>query len=221
MLSQEERHREPYVPGGPKHKAFELLSEVFFNNLPVVPIILATDETGFWTEQLCGIAWYDFYMDKEREFTTKLEVLLSIVKQLQAVDDAGYVIFDRNGDNIWILSDGSVRQLDPEDFFIVDRNLLLTEREWAVDRLGLDFLLSTEGGAWSWSVDQLAFQATSFIKSEMLALSNDDSYIKDKLVKMYVWFDDCIWRKGGPSHTLEELEEVCTKSLELLKESEV
>lgn len=117
-------HRERSAPKNVRYINYNLLREVVSNGEPVVPKILGEekDEFGpyFKVEKLGGLDLADFLHLPEVDIKTKFKVLKHVISQLQAIDESGFVIFDRNGGNIRVLQwEGNIstRQIDIEDIY--------------------------------------------------------------------------------------------------------
>ena len=128
---QKERHLEKADQKGVRYRCYQLLQNVRFNGEPVVPQLLSEVKphqllgTAFEVEQLEGKDLAEFLHDPSISLQTKWKVLLYIIRQFQAIDEAGYVLFDRHGGNIRVLeweTKISVRQMDIEDMYDKNRN---------------------------------------------------------------------------------------------------
>jgi len=126
-LSASKAHTERSTPKNVRYINYKLLSGVEFSGEPVVPKILreGQDELGgfFKVEELQGEDLADLLRDQSLGAKVKMEVVLHVVKQLQSIDQAGFVLFDRNADNIRIISMNkriSTRQMDIEDMYDKD-----------------------------------------------------------------------------------------------------
>jgi hypothetical protein len=103
----------------------KLLEKVMYNGEPVVPLILSEGndaEKGphFFVEKFGGEEFDDYLNDKKIPPVERLRAVSFVLGQLQAIDEAGFVIFDRVGRNILISGKGgniSVRQVDLEDIY--------------------------------------------------------------------------------------------------------
>lgn len=120
----EQYHREKSYPKNIRHICYSLLAGIEFSGEPVVPKILGEDrdELGdfFKVEKLQGMDLADFLHTPTIDLKTKLTVLRHTAQQLEVVDGAGFVLFDRNGGNIRVLDWKdriSTRQIDVEDMY--------------------------------------------------------------------------------------------------------
>lgn len=108
-----------------RYLGYNLLKEIRFNCEPVVPALISEGSDLFGryheVENLQGVTLETFLEDKTITAKEKYRVLLHVVDQLQEIDRAGFVIFDRCPRNIQVLSYGSdnisTRQMDLEDFY--------------------------------------------------------------------------------------------------------
>lgn len=117
-------HKERSTPKNVRYINYNLLREVEFQGEPVVPKILGEekDEFGpfFKVEKLDGLDLGDFLHLPDVNIKTKLKVLKHVISQLQAIDESGFVLFDRNGGNIRVLQwEGNIstRQIDVENIY--------------------------------------------------------------------------------------------------------
>lgn len=146
---------------GARYDCYRLLKNVQFAGEPVVPRITSESREDeflgkvFGVETLPGTDLDSFLLDREIKFRDKMGVLSYVVGQLQEVDKAGFVLFDRAARNIRLLSWGnltSARQIDIEDMYD-KRQGKLYGVNWKMDIIrelqarGVDF--------WAPSVDVL------------------------------------------------------------------
>lgn len=125
-ISTEVLHRERAAERNARYINYSLLKNVSFQGEPVVPKIIeeGEDEFGkyFNVEKLPGLDLGDILKLSENEAgaAVKMKVLKTIIGQFEAIDKAGFVIFDRNGGNIRVLDwkeKVSIRQMDLEDVY--------------------------------------------------------------------------------------------------------
>lgn len=107
-----------------RYIGYSLLKNVEYNGEPVVPRILEEgsepDNVYLKTELLPGIELGEFIAKPDVTLKRKFEVFLHIASQFQAIDKAGFELFDRNHKNVRILDWGdkiSVRQVDIPDLY--------------------------------------------------------------------------------------------------------
>lgn len=110
-----------------RYACYNLLKNIRFSGEPVVPRIISERKEDellgpvFGVEKLEGVDLADFLLDEGIQLKRKLEVLRHVIRQLEQIDEAGYVLFDRHGGNIRVLKWGeneiSVRQIDIEDMY--------------------------------------------------------------------------------------------------------
>ncbi|OGM77755.1 hypothetical protein A2188_02785 [Candidatus Woesebacteria bacterium RIFOXYA1_FULL_43_9] len=117
-------HTERSTPKNVRYINYNLLRAVEFQGEPVVPKILGEekDEIGsfFKVEKLNGLDLGDFLHLPDVDIKTKLKVIKHVISQLQAIDESGFVLFDRNGGNVRVLEwkeNISTRQIDIEDIY--------------------------------------------------------------------------------------------------------
>lgn len=123
---------------GTRAYAYKVLEKVRYNGEPVVPAIIKqyTDARGEITEveEIEGRELRYFLADQKPSTTEKLEVLDHIVGQLQAIDKAGFVIFDRvpSMGNIMVTRWGkkgiSTRQIDIEYIYTKAAGAMYTDK---------------------------------------------------------------------------------------------
>lgn len=110
--------------------AHELLENITFNGEPVVPRIISkpsdniemgANNNAFKVEDLGEINLRHVISSKDVSPIDKLKIIHHVIGQLQAIDQAGIVLFDRAGRNIAVprFESGviSTRQVDLEEFW--------------------------------------------------------------------------------------------------------
>lgn len=188
----EKTHRERAYDRNVRYIAYSLLKDVKFSDEPVVPKIISEskDEFGphFNVEELPGIDLADFLFLPEEEVGTKdkFSAMLHVAKQLEAIDKAGFVIFDRNSGNIRVLDwkDGkiSTRQVDIEDYY----DKLADATYSSGDQKGYEEMVDLMN---SKGVNLWAYQINKLIASEVgIATRAGKPEIKDVLEK-HEWPD--------------------------------
>lgn len=192
-----------------RHICYSLLSKVTFEDEPVVPKILSekrSDLIGdfFEVENLEGVDFIDYVLDKTKPKELKLKILLHIVKQLKAIDDAGFVIFDRHGRNIRLLSESSdhiaTRQIDIEDMYDKKADCVYSLMNASMSDDLIDIFKEKDIPLWVQSVDKLA------IIGEAIGETHNSQTIVDI-------FSLCRWERGERGHDLNELERACLQAI--------
>lgn len=119
-------HLEKYEEKSVRFINYTLLSKVRFNGEPVVPAILSENSGNpgyFEVEYLKGLSLSGFLKltEDKADLKTKLQVIRHVAGQYKAIDDAGFVIFDRHPLNVmvlgWANNKISTRQVDIEDMY--------------------------------------------------------------------------------------------------------
>jgi len=110
-----------------RYIGYSLLKDVKFSGEQVVPHILSEgqDELGkhFNVEKLVGLDLEDFLLlpENEASLKDKFKVMLHITQQFQAIDQAGFILFDRHAWNIRVINWGndkiSTRQIDIDQYY--------------------------------------------------------------------------------------------------------
>ncbi len=123
MTDKVEFRKHDYEAKNVRFLGYNFLKNVTFNGEPVVPVILSEEDVGdkhFKVEKLGGQD-LNAFVHEPISITEKLKVFDHVAGQLQAIDAAGMVLFDRLGRNIRVLSSGkkgiSTRQMDIEYFY--------------------------------------------------------------------------------------------------------
>ena len=176
-------HIEHSLPKNVRYINYKLLSGVEFSGEPVVPMILkeGQDELGgfFEVEELPGEDLADLLHDQSQGVKVKMEVVLHVVKQLRSIDQAGFVLFDRNADNIRIINVNeriSTRQMDIEDMYDKVTNAVygLSQSKYEdmiqrLEKMGIDI--------WSPSVNRFAQNVCSLLNESASARAIISPYI--------------------------------------------
>jgi len=125
-ISNNER-REPSGEKNMRFLGYHFLKDIKFSGQPVVPKIISegedVDGTFFMVEKLDGMDLDDFLRLPESEVSLKdkFSVMLHITQQYEAVDEAGFVLFDRHAFNIrvlnWKAGEISTRQVDVDQIY--------------------------------------------------------------------------------------------------------
>jgi len=195
-----------------RHICYSLLSKVIFDGEPIVPAIISEkQDTEFFgnvfeVERLGGEDLYDYIKNKDHLKSEKLLVLLHVVRQLKAIDEAGYIIFDRHGSNIRVLSSNpqhiSVRHVDIEDMYDKQADCTYSLRGSSMSDETADLFKSKGISLWVLAVDKLA------VEGELIGEIHDDQAITDI-------FSLCRWETGERGHSLEELEKACIHAIKI------
>lgn len=196
--------REPSSDCNVRYIGYNLLKDVTHNGEPVVPAILGEKTTKLWgrhfeVEHLPGMDFTDYLSDPDVSIVEKLLVLLHIIEQLQAIDKKGFVIFDRHGNNIRVLSASpdhiSTRQMDIEQLYDKDANCVYAQPEREPLEELLDNLQARGSSVWTPSVQKLASEG------KFIGKVHNDQEIRDT-------FSGVTW-----GSSLEDIKRVCIKIL--------
>lgn len=203
---------ERYCDRNIRYICYSLLSKVRFKNEPVVPKILAEREEDklrvkrFEVERLAGEDLVDYVVDKDQPKDNKLRVILHVVRQLKAIDEAGYVIFDRHGSNIRVVSNDpahiSTRQMDIEDMYDKLGDCVYSLNNASADDDLIDLFKVKGVSPWAVAVDKLTKEG------ELIGETHGDQ----RIVGI---FSLCEWVPGEKGHDLSDLEKACLRALKL------
>ena len=172
--------------------AHELLENVTFNGEPVVPRILSkssdiVDTNGntnnsFEVEELGEINLRHVVSDKEVAPIDKLKIIHHVIGQLQVIDQAGIVLFDRAGRNIVVPkfgSDGiSTRQVDLEEFWSKKDNQFYSSGSFNGEKA--DFYAKNGFDLWGETVAHLSNLTADAVK-------DTDSNLAQQFVRKYTF----------------------------------
>ncbi len=170
----EETHRERSYDRNIRHIAYSLLRDVSFQGEPVTPKAISEgeDEFGkhFKVEKLRGQDLTDFMFLPESEVSTKqkFEVLLHITRQLQEIDKAGFILFDRNSGNIRVLDwkdKISTRQIDIENYYDKSAEAMYSSGDQKSYEEMMETLKEKKVDLWAPTVEQLVSQAIAISKN--------------------------------------------------------
>lgn len=168
----EQYHREVGSPKSVRYLGYSLLGNVSCCGEPVVPRILGEEanELGsfFKVEELSGVDLSDF-LHLPIDVNDKLRVIQHIVHQLEAIDQAGFVIFDRHGGNIRVVNwngKASTRQVDVEDMYDKNKDQVLSSDSAANYRDMINQLKMKGIDLWTPTVNILAGMTIKAIGSE-------------------------------------------------------
>jgi hypothetical protein len=121
---EQQMRRENFERDKVRFVGYDLLKLVTFKDEPVVPAVLSNGDGDkhFYVEKLGGEDFRNVVFDEGVSPIDKLSVIDHVIGQLQAIDQAGVVLFDRAARNIRVLRYGSsgisTRQLDIEEFYV-------------------------------------------------------------------------------------------------------
>jgi ribosomal protein S18 acetylase RimI-like enzyme len=190
--------------GNVRFIGYNLLKNVQFDNQPVVPKILRekNDELIgpiFEVENLPGVDLDELIQSSSISYLDKLSVLSYVAGQLEAIDQAGFIPFDRSGSNIRVLSYGdngiSTRQIDIEDIYDRAGDCLYSKEGSGMTDEVLDTFRNKDINFWARNVTLLTelSQVAADIADDQLALSE---------------FEKLKWPLGNPNgSTLAEFRE--------------
>jgi len=204
MATDETRKPILEMSRGPNVKflGYNLLRDIQFAGQPVVPRLLGESQDEllgpvYEVENLPGRDLDELIKDPSIRYQDKLAVLRHVTGQLEAIDQAGFIPFDRSGANIRVLSFGgegvSTRQLDIEDFYDQAEDYLYSQENAGMSQEALDLLKKKGVNFWARNITMLAELAQKAANMvDDLAGSNDFSVLR--------------WPSGNPKgSTLREL----------------
>lgn len=191
MVDKIDVHREFFENKNIRFLGYNFLKNVMFNGEPVVPVIISEDNDvngmHFNVEKLGGESLDYFMCHSKISLKEKLKVMHHVVMQLEAIDKAGIVLFDRIGPNVRVLSWGdrgiSTRQVDTEDFYDKSNDALYSDHRDKYMANYVDIHKRLKQDPWSMEVSKLAYQITKNIK--VRDLNNVDFEKYDSLDEMF------------------------------------
>lgn len=173
--------------GNVRFLGYNLLRDVQFDGQPVVPKILGekNDELAgpiYEVENLSGTDLDLLIQNQSVSYSDKLSVLFHVAGQLEAIDQAGFIPFDRSGSNIRVLSYGadgvSTRQLDIEDVYDHEGDCLYSQENASMSHEVLDLFKEKGVDYWARNVTMLAelAQIAANLANDRLALSEFEKH---------------------------------------------
>lgn len=208
LMSEESTHREKQEKVHDRFIGYSLLKNIRYNNEPVVPRILneGRDEDGeyFETENLPGTDLRDFMLGPKPSIKQKIEVMQEVIKQLMVIDEAGYMLLDRHGQNIRVLKYGnkiSIRQMDIQDLYDKEADTVYVSGFRKVYDEIIDGWKKKKVDLWASSINFL-------LKLELLALESENKTEAIGLLSKHEWSDKQLKKGSNLVDHLQVLEEV-------------
>ena len=191
-----------------RHINYSLLKTIRFSEEPVVPNIISegVDEIYgryFEVEELPGMDLDDLIELDNVLIKDKFQVILHVIRQLQKIDEEGFVLFDRSSSNIRVLKWGeekvSVRQMDIEDIYDKDADCVHSLEDQEAIEKNVKLFKEKNIDFWTPTVNNLASMGTRIARK-------DNQHIEIQL-------SQCKWKPGTKGSNLKSVEKVVSEIL--------